>query len=106
MGPNSEPRFFGPDALAASARCLRDLLAEFYRRLHVVTATLQLPKSALTSHLPLEVLDRTLDAFVSNLDLKGPALHCFSRISHGPRDMADGSLDRKPISVYFRLDLS
>jgi hypothetical protein len=40
-----------------------------------VAAALELAQDAFCGHLALEVLDRTLDAFVSNLDLKGPALN-------------------------------
>ncbi len=40
-----------------------------------MATTLELTKGSFASHLALKVLDRTLDAFVSNLDLKRPALY-------------------------------
>lgn len=40
-----------------------------------MTTTLELPKGALACHLTLEVLDSTLNTFVSNLNLERPALH-------------------------------
>ncbi len=60
-----------------------------------MATALELAKCTFARHLALEVLDRTLDAFVSYLHLERPALHCFTGISHGPRDMADGEQERK-----------
>ncbi len=40
-----------------------------------MAAALELAQGAFTSHLALEVLDGTLNTFVSNLDLKRPALY-------------------------------
>jgi len=40
-----------------------------------MTAALQFTQGAFTSHFALEVLDGTLNTFVSNLDLKRPALY-------------------------------
>lgn len=40
-----------------------------------MTTPLQFTKGSFTCHLTLEMLDRALDAFVSNLDLERPALY-------------------------------
>ena len=66
---------FGTYALATTTSSFGDLLTNLHRGFHVVTATLQLAKGTFASHLALEVLDGTLDAFVSNLDLERPALY-------------------------------
>jgi hypothetical protein len=63
------------DALTTTASSFRNLLAELDRRLHVMAATLQLAESSLSCHFTLEVLDGTLNAFISNLDLERPALY-------------------------------
>ncbi len=70
-----EARFFGTNALTTTTSRLGDLLTKFNGRLHVVATTLQFSKCPLPCHLPLEVLDRTLDTFVSNLNLERSALH-------------------------------
>lgn len=62
--------------------------------------TLELAEGALCRHLALEVLDCTLDATISNLDLERPTLYCFARISHGGRDMADEASKRKPEASF------
>ncbi len=67
--------FVETDPLATPTRCLGNLLSLFDRRLHVVPATLELAKSAFSSHLTLKVLDRTLDALVAHLDFQRPALN-------------------------------
>ena len=54
-----------------------------------MSAALELTQDAFCSHLALEVLDRTLDAFVADLDLEGPALNRFAGISQGMADMTD-----------------
>lgn len=65
-----------------------------------MTATLELTEGTLRRHLSLEVLNCTLDATISNLNLERSALYCFSRISHGGRDMADEPGDRKPGKAF------
>lgn len=99
----SEPSLFGTDALTAAASGLGDLLADLDRGLHVVTPTLQLAEGTLCCHFALEVLDCTLDATISNLDLERPTLYCFARISHGGGDMADEPGERKPEASFFTL---
>jgi hypothetical protein len=54
-----------------------------------VSAALELTENAFRCHLALEVLDRTLDAFVADLDLEGPALNRFAGVSQGTADMAE-----------------
>lgn len=66
---------FGTHALATTPCCLGNLLPKLDGGLHVMTPALELAKGTLASHLALEVLDRTLDAFVSDLHLERPALH-------------------------------
>lgn len=83
--------FVGLQALATTASCLAHLLTLLDRRLHVVAAALQLAQNALRSHLALEVLDRTLNAFVANLDLERPALNRFAGISQGAVGMTEPS---------------
>ncbi len=98
---SSEPGLFRTDALATTTRSFRNLLANLDRRLHVMAPALELAESALCRHLALEVLDCTLDATISNLDLERPTLYCFARISHGGRDMADVPRERKPEARFF-----
>lgn len=69
-----------------------------------MATTLQLAEGTLCRHFALEVLDCTLDATISNLDLKRPTLYCFARISHGARDMADEARDRKPPESIFTVN--
>jgi DUF971 family protein len=54
-----------------------------------MTSALELAQDAFTGHLALEMLDRSLDALVSDLDFEGFALNCFARIRHGRVDMPD-----------------
>ena len=61
-------------------------------------AALQLAQDAFRSHLTLEVLNRTLDAFVADLDLERPALNRFAGISQGAVGMTDPAGLGKPRS--------
>jgi hypothetical protein len=61
-------------ALATPTRCLTHLLAALDRRFHVVAPPLELSQDAFGSHLALEVLDGSLDAFVADSDLEGLTL--------------------------------
>jgi hypothetical protein len=65
--------------LATTARSLRRLLATLDRGLHVVPAPLELAENSLSGHLPLEVLDRPLDSFVTHGDLERFALNGVGR---------------------------
>lgn len=65
--------------LATTTRSFRSLLAALDRRLHVVPAPLELAENSLSGHLPLEVLDRTLDSFVTHGDLERFALNGVGR---------------------------
>ena len=65
------------NTLATAARSLRGLLPFLDRGLHVVTAALELPENALGGHLALEVLDRTLEATLTNVNFDGLALYGF-----------------------------
>jgi hypothetical protein len=65
------------NALAAAACGLRGFLTLLDRRLHVVTATLELPEDALGGHLALEVLDRTLESTFTNVNFDRLALYGF-----------------------------
>jgi hypothetical protein len=56
-----------------------------------VATALQLTKDALSSHLALEVLDRSLDTLVANNDFNGFALDGFNWI----RAHADTFLERQ-----------
>ena len=89
-------------ALAATTSGFAHLLALLDRRLHVMTAALQLTQNALRSHLALEVLDRTLNAFVANLDLERPALNRFAGISQGAVGMTEPAGLGKPRSTRSR----
>jgi hypothetical protein len=60
-------------ALAAAPGGLAGLLPALDRGLHVVAAALELAEDALGGHLALEVLDRALDALVTDGDLEGLA---------------------------------
>jgi len=86
--------------LATTASRFAHLLPTLDRRLHVVTAALELAKDALTRHLALEMLDGSLDALVSDLDFKGLALNGFAGIRQGTGDMADRPGDCKLLSGY------
>jgi hypothetical protein len=66
------------NALAAAARSLRGFLPLLDRRLHVVTAPLELPKDALRRHLALEVLDRTFDSTFTDVNFDWLALYGFN----------------------------
>src|SRR5450432_4212764 len=90
--------FVGLEALAAAASGFALLLALLDRGLHVMSAALQLTQDAFRSHLALEVLDRTLDAFVADLNLERPALNRFAGISQGMADMTDRARLGKPRS--------
>ena len=68
--------------LAATTSGFRLLLTALDRRLHVVTAALQLAENAFRRHLSLQVLDRTLDATIANDDLEGLAGNGFSRLDN------------------------
>lgn len=65
--------------LATTTRSLRRLLTTFDRGLHVVPAPLELTENSLSGHLPLEVLDGTLDSFVAHGDLERFALNGVGR---------------------------
>ena len=90
---------FDARALAATARGLGGLLSALDRRLHVVTAALQLAEDAFTRHLALEMLDGSLDALVSDLDFERFALNGFAGIRQGTGDMADPFPDCKHFSA-------
>jgi hypothetical protein len=73
-----------------------------------MSAALQLTQDAFRSHLALEVLDRTLDAFVADLDLERPALNRFAGVRQGVVDMTDPSglgktrsADQNPFFIEF-----
>ena len=73
-----------------------------------MSAALQLTQDAFRSHLTLEVLDRTLDAFVADLDLERPALNRFAGVRQGVVDMTDPgglgktrSADQNPFFTEF-----
>lgn len=72
------------DALAATTSGLGFLLPAANGRLHVVPAPLELTKNALGGHLPLEMLDGTLEALFSDGDLDLLALNRFAN-GHGGR---------------------
>ena len=65
--------------LATAARSFRGLLATLDRGLHVVPAPLELTEDSLSGHLPLEVLDRALDSFVTHGDFERFALYGVGR---------------------------
>ena len=48
-----------------------------------MAAALQLTQDAFTGHLALEVLDRSLDTLVADLDLERFTLNGFAGIRHG-----------------------
>jgi hypothetical protein len=65
--------------LATTASSLGCLLATLHRGLHVVPAPLELAENSLSGHLPLEVLDRALDSFVTHGDFERFALNGVGR---------------------------
>jgi 6-phosphofructokinase 1 len=66
------------NALAAPARSLGGLLPLLDRRLHVVTAALELAEDAFGRHLALEVLDRTLESTFTDVNFDRLTLFCSS----------------------------
>ena len=82
--------------LAAATSGLAHLLPTLDRRLHVVTAALELAENTLRCHTTLEVLDRALDAFVSDLDFERLAGNGFARIRQGTGLFSQNSWSRKP----------
>ena len=66
------------NALASAPRGLSGLLTLLDRRLHVVTATLELPEDAFGGHLALEVLDRTFESTFTNVNFDRLALYGFN----------------------------
>jgi len=70
-----------------------------------VATALQLAQNALRCHLALEVLDRTLNAFVADLDLERPALNRFAGIRQGAVGMTDPRSLGKPRSTLLSLVL-
>jgi hypothetical protein len=65
------------NTLASAASSLSGLLPFLDRRLHVVTAALELSEDALGGHLALEVLDRTLESTFTNVNFDRLALYGF-----------------------------
>jgi hypothetical protein len=65
--------------LTTTARCLGRLLTTLDRGLHVVPAPLEFAENSLSGHLPLEVLDRALDSFVTHGDFERFALYGVGR---------------------------
>ena len=75
--------FIRPQALAATPGSLTHFLPSLDRRLHIVAATLELPQNSFRGHAALEMLDRSLDALVSDLDLEWLTRYGFARIRQG-----------------------
>jgi hypothetical protein len=75
----------GTQALASATRRFTHLLPSLHGRLHVVTATLELTQNSFRGHAALEMLDRPLDALVSDLDLEWLTRYGFARIRQGRR---------------------
>jgi hypothetical protein len=71
------------NALPTAARSLRGLLPLLDRRLHVVTAALELPEDTLSGHLALQVLDRTLESTFTNVNFDRLALYGFDHERFG-----------------------
>ena len=64
-----------------------------------MSAALELAENTLRRHLALEVLDRTLNAFVADLDLERPALNRFAGVRQGAEGMTDPVALGKPRST-------
>ena len=75
----------GTQTLAPTARRFTHLLPSLHGRLHVVAATLELAEDTFRGHTALEMLDRPLDALVSDLDLEWLTRYSFARIRQGRR---------------------
>src|SRR5690606_7042638 len=68
-----------------------------HRRLHVVATPLELTEDALRGHFALQMLDRALDALVTDLDLERLARHGFTGIRQGTAHLTQSGPRGKPL---------
>src|SRR5690606_35842152 len=87
----------GLQALAPTTRGFAHLLPPLHRRLHVVATPLELTEDALRGHFALQMLDRALDALVTDLDLERLARHGFTGIRQGTAHLTQSGPRGKPL---------